>query len=595
MEANFNTKKDDKRRYLYKADKIKDFRDLVKRYRKLYSDKAAFKFKKDDEVVEISYLQFADDIRRLGAKLLDLKAKRVAVISENRYEWCVSYLATTTADLIVVPLDKSLPENEIISLIERSKVDTVIYSEHYKEVFKKIKYFKTSYLENYILMEKDFEKTLKEGQKLLDSGFKKYDDLKIKDPKKMSILLFTSGTTTISKAVALSQANFCGEIYALGQMAKVTREDTFLSFLPLHHVYESGTTFLYGTYCGLTMAFCDGIRHVAENLKEYKITGFVAVPIMLEMMYKKIMKQVEKQGKLGLVNFMMSMAYNLHFSIPMRRKLFKKILDGFAPDLRLLIVGGAPMDPTTLKGFRSMGIEILQGYGLTETAAVIAGENDKYQDVGTVGLALPGTDIEIDDPDEDGIGEICVKGPSVMIGYVDDKKETNKVLVDGWFHTGDLGYFNKKGYLTITGRKKNVIVLKNGKNIFPEELEILLNGLPYTAESMVFSTPDYTREGDLTICAEVVYNKDKMKELYPDKKEKDYHDIIWQDIRNNVNKQMPPYKYIRRLIVTDEPTIKTTTAKTKRTDEYEKILGLLETNEEIRNQFNANFIEKDAE
>jgi len=330
---------------------------------------------------------------------------------------------------------------------------------------------------------------------------------------------------------------------------------------------------LYGTYCGITIAFCDGLRHVASNLKEYHITGFVCVPLMLEIMYKKIEKALKDQKKFTLIKIMSGFCnLLLKFGIDIRRKVMKPVLDSFAPDLRVLIAGGAPMSKDAIKGFLNLGINLLQGYGLTETSPVLAGENDKYKRLGSVGFPLPGIEIAIDSPTKDGIGEIKAKAPTVMQGYYQNEEATKEVLKDGWFYTGDLGYIDKDGFLFVTGRKKDVIVLKNGKNIYPEELEILINKLPYVEESMVFGKPD-SKNDDLTLCAKIVYHKDAMKEQYPTKKNEDYHSTIWQDIRNTINKSMPAYKYIREIIITEEPLIKTTTQKIKRHEEIKKILG----------------------
>lgn len=575
---------EDKRRKLYDSEEIHDFRQLVQRYEHLYADKLAFEYKlepKSTDYIKITYRQFVEDIKNLGTALLslNLRQKRVAIIAPNRYEWCVSYLAVTTSDMIVVPLDKSLPANEIESLIQRSAVETVIFDKEYLDTFRKIRTENSSHLVHYVCMDEvndsevlSYANLLAQGKQLRQEGSTSYDSVTI-TPNQMSIMLFTSGTTAISKAVALSQANICADIYALSQMAKVTKEDTFLSFLPLHHTFESSCTFLYGTYCGITIAFCDGIRHVANNLKEYHITGFVCVPLMLEIMYKKIQKAIDQQGKTNLVKVMSSIAnFLLKFGIDIRKKLFKQILDNFAPDLRLLIAGGAPMSKEAIQGFLNLGINLLQGYGLTETSPVLAGENDKYKRLGSVGFPLPSIDIAIDNPNEEGIGEIKAKAPTVMLGYYGNKEATDEVLKDGWFYTGDLGYFDKDGYLFVTGRKKDVIVLKNGKNIYPEELEILVNKLPYVEESLVYGKPD-PKDDDLTLCCKIVYNADTMKELFPDKNTEDYHDIIWQAIRNEVNKSMPAYKYIREILVTDEPLIKTTTQKVKRHEEIKKLLG----------------------
>ncbi len=383
---------EDKRRVLYKSEPIHDFRELVQRYQNLYADKLAFEYKlepKSKDYIKITYGQFVADIKALGTKLLQmgLRKKRVAIIAPNRYEWCVSYLAVTTSDIIVVPLDKSLPANELKSLIKRSEAEAVIFDKEYIPTFEKLQAEKSSHLSHFICMDVPSTETnflcytdlIEEGKKSLQEGDTTYNSITI-DNQEMAIMLFTSGTTAISKAVSLSQANICADIYALSQMAKVTKEDTFLSFLPLHHTFESTCTFLYGTYCGITIAFCDGIRYVANNLKEYNITGFVCVPLMLEIMYKKIVKAIDEQGKTNLVNAMRKISrVLLKCGIDIRKKVFHQILDNFAPHLRMLIAGGAPMNQEAIQGFLDLGINLLQGYGLTETSPVLAGENDKYK------------------------------------------------------------------------------------------------------------------------------------------------------------------------------------------------------------------------
>ena len=519
-----------------------------------------------------------NDIKSLGTALINLglSKKRIAIIAPNRYEWCTSYLAVTTSNMVVVPLDKSLPNNEIEDLIVRSKVEAVIFDEHYNEVFQKIADEKKSNLSFYICMDNSdkfitYSSLIEKGLLLLSQGDNNYDNVKINN-KEMSIMLFTSGTTSISKAVALSQANICEDIYSLAQMTDIRKEDTFLSFLPLHHTFESTCTFLYGTFSGITVAFCDGIKYVQKNLAEFKVTGFVCVPLMLEIMYKKIMKGIEEKGKTKLVKNMSKICNGLlHVGIDIRRKVFKEILDNLGGKLRILIAGGAAMSKEAIQGFLDLGINLLQGYGLTETSPVVAGENDKFKRCGSVGFPLPGISVKIDHPNEEGIGEIAVKSPTVMLGYVENESATKEVLKDNWFYTGDLGYFDKDGFLFVTGRKKDVIVLKNGKNIFPEELEILINKLPYVSESMVFGRP--CEDGDYKISAKIVYNKDVLDETYPNIPNHDLLNLVWNDIKENVNHKMPAYKYIREIILTDKPLIKTTTQKVKRHEELKLILG----------------------
>ncbi len=578
------------KRKLYDSTRINDFRELVNRYSNLYSDQIAFEYKespKSTEHIKITYSEFAKDIKSLSTALLGLglSKKRIAIIAPNRYEWCVSYLAITTGNMVVVPLDKSLPENEIEDLIIRSKAEAVIFDIKYSEVFEKISKEQKSKLSFYINMDDAedsnsnksssnllyYHTLIKKGNSLLEQGDTKYDNVKINN-KEMSIMLFTSGTTSISKAVALSQSNICEDIYALAQMTDIRKEDTFLSFLPLHHTFESTCTFLYGTFSGITVAFCDGIKYVQKNLAEFKVTGFVCVPLMLEIMYKKIKKGIEEKGKAKLVKKMTKISNGLlKVGIDIRRKVFKEVLDNLGGKIRILIAGGAAMSKDAIQGFLDLGINLLQGYGLTETSPVVAGENDKFKRCGSVGFPLPGIDVKISNPDNEGIGEIAVKAPTVMLGYVDNPEATKEVLKDDWFYTGDLGYFDKDGFLFITGRKKDVIVLKNGKNVFPEELEILINKLPYVAESMVFGRP--LDDGDYKICAKIVYNKEHFDELHKDISEEEIKNIIWNDVKNEVNHKMPAYKYIREIIVTEAPLIKTTTQKVKRHEELKLILG----------------------
>lgn len=557
----------------YEGQKLNDYKELVSLYKNKYTNHVAFEYKEAPdslEYIKITYSQFASDIEALASSLLKLNLKRVCLISPNRYEWFVSYLAVTTSNMVVVPLDKSLPDNEIINLIERSECDAIIYDSKYENAISESKKKIPDLVA--INMNTDYKNLLSDGYKMDHSN---YDSIKI-DNKKMTIMLFTSGTTSISKAVMLSQEAICNDLYALSQMIKITPDDTFLSFLPLHHTFESTTTFLFGTSCGITIAICDGLKYIQKNLVEYKVTGFVCVPLMLEIMYKKIIKGIEKQHKTSLVRVMRKLFK--HAPINVKRKVFKSILDNFGGKLRNIVTGGAAMDKTTLQGYNDFGLDIHQGYGLTETSPVIAGENSFKKKIGSCGLPLPTVNIKIDNPDKDGIGEIIVDTPTIMLGYYKNDAATKEVIVDGWFHTGDLGYIDKDGYLFITGRKKDMIVLKNGKKIFPEEIEALINKLPYISESMVFGYVEDTkndRNSDVVLYAKLVYNKDEIKKFVSD--ESKYYDYIFNDIKTKINKQMPAYKYIRKIIVTDIPLIKTTTQKIKRNEELKLI------NSELKN------------
>ena len=558
-----------------------DLKDMLKKSGEKYGDRPAYVFRTEEEgkFREITHKEFRDEINALGTKLINmgLKDKRVAVISENRYEWGVDYLAVAAGTGVIVPLDKALPDNEIESLIIRSEVEAIFYSKKYDEVMNRIREQKNTKLQYFISMDLDKEENgvksqkelTKEGRKLLEEGNREFLDSKI-DNEKMGIMLFTSGTTAMSKAVMLSHKNICSNLQDITAVIKLTPEDRFLSFLPLHHTFECTVGFLYPISTGGSIAFCDGIRHIAENIKEYKITAMISVPILYEAMYKKVMKAIEKKGKLETVKKGVKISnFLLKFGIDIRKKLFKEIHDTFGGKLRLFVSGGAALDPDTEKGFNELGITMYQGYGLTESSPVIAAEDDKYRRIGSIGKALPSLDVKIDNPDEDGVGELLAKGPSMMLGYYNNEEATKETLKDGWLYTGDLARIDKDGFIFISGRKKFVIVLKNGKNIFPEELEALINKIEGVKESFVYGRPE--DDGDYKIDAKIVYDKENAEEIFGTTDENEIKEKIWQEVKK-VNKTMPAYKYIRDIIVTDKELVKTTTQKVKRAEEIKTVL-----------------------
>lgn len=572
---------------IHEYTKITDLKDLLNKSAKKYGDKAAFKFKTDvpGEFREKSYKEFFNEVNALGTALINLglKDKRIAIISENRYEWCVAYLATVCGTALVVPLDKSLPENETRSLIERSEVDAIIYSNKYDEIMAKMKKENFAKLKIYISMDLEKEKDkiysqkelVEKGKKYIENGDKRFVEAKI-DNEKMSIMLFTSGTTSKSKAVALSHKNLCTNIQDIASMFDINEKDVFLSFLPLHHTFESTVGFLYPIYAGAAIAYCDGVKHLAENIKEYRITVMISVPILFENMYKKVMRGIDKKGKLETVKKGMKISdFLMKFHIDIRRKIFKEIHDLLGGKVRLFINGAAALDPEIEKGFNSLGINMAQGYGLTETSPVLAAGNGerKYSRIGSVGRAFPSVEIKIEDPDENGVGEIVAKADSVMLEYYGNEEATKEVLVDGWFHTGDLGYFDKDGYLYIAGRKKSVIVLKNGKNIYPEEIEGLIGRIDGVKESFVYGVPSTNAdEKESKINAEIVYEKERIEEILGTTDEEKIKDYMWEHVKE-INKTMPSYKYVREIMVTDQELIKTTTEKVKRHEEIKKVLG----------------------
>lgn len=578
---------------IYKAHEVKDFRDIIKITTQKYPNNVAYKFKKnlkkDNEcVVEKTYKEIKSEIEEFSTALLNLglENKKILLIGNNRYEWCVSYLAITTGNMVVVPLDKALPSGEIENLVKISKADAVIYENKYSDIFNKLKEDNNTTLKIFINMDLvketkgvlSYKKLVKEGKELIKNGNEAYNKINI-DNEKMSILLFTSGTTSKPKGVMLSQKNICSNVMAMARMSKMYPNDVLLSFLPLHHTFECTITFLYGFYSGVTVAFCDGLKYIAKNLEEYKISVIVAVPLVLETMYKKIENGIEKSGKSKTVKVMGTISNFLYkyLHIDIRRKIFKSVLDQLGGSVRILYFGAAAMSKHVIDGYNTFGIASVQGYGLTETSPLIAAETDKNKKPGSVGRNPYNVQIKIVDEDDkeikekgkEHVGEIVVKGPNVMIGYYENEKATKQVLKDGWFYTGDLGYFDEDGYLFITGRKKEVIVLKNGENIYPSDIEFLVNRLSYVQESIIFPRENSKKEISLGI--KIVYDENLIKENYGEKTKKEYKELVWKDIKE-INKELPVFKRIKELIITTEPLEKTTTQKIKRFKELDKIL-----------------------
>ena len=567
---------------LYEIEKVANLKELLERTEKLYKDRTAFKFKTETpgEFKTKTYGEYIEEINALGTALisLGLKDKKIAVISENRYEWTLTYFATVNGTGIIVPLDRSLPETEIINLVETSEAEAIFYSDKYNEVMDKVRNEKIGNIKFFVSM--DAEKSTDEvysqkeliriGKDLIKNGAKTFTESQI-DNEKMSIMLFTSGTTSKSKAVSLSHKNICCNLYDIASVFDVNKDDTILSFLPLHHTYECTVGFLYPVYVGATITYCEGIRHIADNIKEYQASVMISVPVLFESLYKRVMQTIEKKGKTKKVQTGIKISNLLRkIGIDKRRQIFKEIHESLGGKLRLFVAGAAAFDPKMEKGLNDLGIDTYQGYGLTETSPVIAAEHKTVVKYGSVGKVFPSLKVAIFEPNDEGIGEIIVKGDTVMNEYCNNEDATNEVIVDGWFHTGDLGYFDKDDFLFITGRKKNVIVLKNGKNIYPEEIEAMINDIPGVKESFVFGKPENDDENDLKLTAKVVYDEEIMKKEFNLENEKDIKEKIWKNIKE-INKKMPTYKYVKELIITQEEFIKTTTQKIKRFEEMKKI------------------------
>ena len=550
---------------------FENIKEIIYNSAEKYKNNIAFivKHKNENEIKyeNITYERLLNEINCLGTKFYDLgfKGKRIALVGRNKYEWVLAHLANQLGGIVSIPLDKELQVDELESCLVRSKADVVIYDEKYIDKIEEIRKRNTSEsLKEYIKLS-DIPLLVELGKYLIEEGTTEYINAKI-DNNKMSILLFTSGTTSKSKAVMLSQKNIASNVYAMQLVEDFRSTDVNLAFLPFHHIFGSTATIVM-LAAGMATAFPDGLRYVAQNLKEYKVSLFVGVPLLIEAIYRKVEEGIEKQGKQKVVSVAKKVSNGLRkVNIDVRRKIFKSIIDELGGAMRFIVSGGAPLDKEVAKGFNDLGITLTQGYGLTETSPVLSAENFKKIRYGSIGIPMDNIELEIVDKDENGIGELRAKGPSVMLGYYENEEATKEVLKEGWFYTGDLGYIDEDGFVFITGRKKDMIVLSNGKKVFPEEIEVLINRLDLVKESMVYGMP-IEDKNDVKLSVKIVYDTEKTEGMT----EKEIKEKLWNEIKE-INKTFPPYKYIKNMIITDKELIKTTSLKIKRNEELKTIL-----------------------
>lgn len=563
---------------LYDTIKITDLKDMLKKSGKKYADKIAYQIKRGEgNYQNITHREVREKIDALGTALTDigLKDKRIAIIGENRLEWEIAYLSIVCGTGIVVPLDKSLPENELKSLIERSEIEAIFYSENYETMLESAKNEGIGKLKHLISMDLEQHKNgiysqkelIEKGKQLIKQGNKDFTHAKI-DNEKMSIMLFTSGTTSASKIVALSHKNLCSNLMDIASVLDVNETDTFLSFLPLHHVFECTVGFLFALYKGAKTVFCDGMRHIPENMKEYQVTVMASVPAIYERIFKLIRRQLEKQGKVEEI--LQKEEQYRNSSMEEKKKVFQEIQDMLGGKVKLLISGAASLDAGIEEKYRLLGFNLVQGYGLTETSPVVAMGTKKYYKVGSIGKTVPSVKAKVINTNQEGVGELVVQGPNVMLEYFGNRADTKKALVDGWFYTGDLAKIDEEGYIFICGRKKSVIVLKNGKNIFPEEMENLINRIEGVDESFVFGKQMSEDKNDIKIFAKLVYNQEIVENTYKVQGEENIYQVINEKIKE-INRSMPHYKAIKGITLTQEPLIKTTTNKIKRQNNLEQI------------------------
>ena len=558
-------------------------KELITATSTIYKNDTAFRVKvkpgKEPEYKDYTYADFMENVNALGASYYSrgFKGGRVAIIGRNQYYWVTAHMACLFGGIVSVPIDKELPPGEMEDSLIRAEVDAVVFDVKNKEQIDQIRANGRTRIREYICMNDHLEGCLNvedlivEGRTLSDEIKQEFIDFK-PAPESMAILLFTSGTTSKSKAVMLSNRGIACNVADLLVFEVFDEHSTNICFLPFHHILGS-TGLLFALADGMRNVFSDGIRYIKQNLSEYGVTFFLGVPALIDKMYETVEKGVEKQGKTKTVERAKKLArFLLFFGIDIRRKLFKEIIGQMGGQLKYIISGGAPLSARVSQGFTDLGIEIYQGYGLTETSPVLAAENKGHIRAGSIGRPLPAVKIEFMDKDEDGMGELCAKAPNVMLGYYNNEELTKDVIRDGWFHTGDLGYMDKDGYIFLTGRKKDMIVLKNGKKAFPEEIELLMNKIPGVADSFVFGEPidgDWT---DLRIALQVQYSAKEIEEVYgvdtPDR----IRDVLWEKIKE-VNQTIPHYKRVTDLYLTEEPFIKTTSLKIKRKEQLKRVLG----------------------
>ncbi|MBE6035643.1 AMP-dependent synthetase/ligase [Aminipila sp.] len=559
---------------LYEFREISDLKDMVNTSAELFSEKDAYLIKliPGGEYTPIKYKRFKEDIDALGTKLVEmgLKGKKVAVVGENSYKWIVTYLAVTNGTGVIVPLDRELPAKEMANLITRAEVSAIVYSPKTEKVMAEAMEQLKQPVEYRICMEEsqlsntcNLDSWLEEGRELIKQGKRSFIDAEI-DREAMCALLFTSGTTGLAKGVMLSHKNITANVYNMSKYVAIPYEDIGLSVLPMHHSYELTCHIFTGIYQGMTVAICEGLKYITKNMAEAPAGVMLGVPLVFESMYKKILKQAQSAGKLGKMKKMMavSKALKLYNRPNLVKKIFKDVHHALGDHMNLFIAGGAAIDPGVIDSFQALGIPMIQGYGMTENAPIIAVNKDRYSKPASVGLPMPGTEIQIIDADESGVGEIICKGDSVMLGYYNSPEETAEVLKDGWLHTGDYGYFDKDGFLYVCGRKKSVIVTKNGKNIFPEEVEFYLTQSEFIQEALVHGIID-EKSGDTIVKAEVYLDREAVKEAAGELTTAELRNFVKKEI-DRLNEQMPLYKRVKRFGIREKEFEKTTTRKIKR-------------------------------
>lgn len=565
---------------LYEGPYVETLKEIIENTVAKSPERVAYMYKDThkEPFREITYKEFDKQRRALGTALLGmgLKGSKIAVAGENSHRWALSYFTVVSGVGTIVPIDKNLQLLEIENLLRRADVELLFISHkmvdtvlNCLDTVETLKYLVildppemnlNRYLEDSRVML--LSQLLEKGKRSLREGHHEYEDAVVAADD-LSTILFTSGTTGLAKGVMLSHRNLAQNVFNMSKYFHIPDGGRVLSILPIHHAYEMTCTIMTCFYQGATVVICEGLKHIQTNFKEARCSVMLGVPLVYENMHRKIMKQAEKSGILPKLQraIAMSRKLNLQNHPKATRKMFDSIHKLFGKDHYMFIAGGAAIDPAVIEDFEAMGFSMLQGYGMTECAPIIAMNTDRYRKAAAAGKPMPGSEVRIVDEDENGIGEVIVKGPSVMMGYYKDPENTAKTIKDGWLYSGDYGYFDDEGFLYITGRKKNVIVTKGGKNIFPEEVEYYMLLDERIQEVIVYGKYDEAKD-DL-ICTAIVYPDYELLKSQGITDDVDVYKVLRQ-ITDEANEKMPPYKRVKRIEVRDKAFVKTTTLKIKR-------------------------------
>ncbi len=565
---------------LYDVKYVETIKEMIDASVEAFPDRVAYMYKDEhkEPFKTMTYAEFKAEQNAIGAALIErgFKGSKIAVIGENSHRWALSYYSVVCGVGVIVPIDRNLEPGEITNLLERADVEAIFASPKLAPTVVPL-LDELPLVKQVIIMaapndEVDelitdnrlitMSQLVAEGKELVAEGKQGYIDAQI-NADDLSTILFTSGTTGLAKGVMLSHRNLSQNVFNMSKYVHIPEAGRVLDVLPMHHVYEMTCTVMTSFYQGATVVICEGLKYIQKNFVEAECNIMLGVPLIFENIYRKIWTNAEKSGSTDKLRraIGMSMKLDLRNNRAVTKRLFKAVHGIFGESLHLLIAGGAAIDPNVIAEFEAMGLPMMQGYGMTENSPIIAVNQDRYGKAASVGKPMPGTEVRIIDKDSSGIGEVICKGPSVMMGYYKDAENTAKTIRDGWLYTGDYGYFDEDGFLYITGRKKNVIVTKGGKNIFPEEVEYYLLLSDYICEVIVYGKPEEVKD-DL-ICTAIMYPDYKALEEAGAENDEDKYKLLKEAVEE-ANSKMPPYKRVKRIEIREDDFIKTTTLKIKR-------------------------------